>query len=239
MTDFSPGIRPVPTATDPASDDSQSAKDKAVEVAQSGKQAVGEVAQTASNAAKDIAHETKRQASDLVGQTRDQLGEQVTVQQSSLVDTLRSLGDQLAAMTDDVQADGTAVDVATKARDKARGAADWLDGREPSEVLDEIRRFGRERPAVFLVGATLAGVVAGRLTRGAVAVHADDSSSGPDHGSAAVSGSTDAKPAPVPSMGTAAPRHDALSAPISAYHPAQPENQPGQSGYQAGRTVTP
>jgi hypothetical protein len=231
MTDFSPGNRPAPTTTD----DDASAKDKAADVAQSGKQAAGEVAQTASIAAKDVAQETKRQASDLLGKTRDQLTEQVSAQQSSLVDTLRALGEQLGAMTEDVHEDGTAVDVATKARDKARGAADWLDHRDPSEVLDEIRRFGRDRPAVFLLGATLAGVAAGRLTRGVVAAHADnrpdDSSGGSADPSGGIAGSADAKPAPLPPIGTPAPRHDALTAPIPSYQPAQPA--------QPRRTATP
>ena len=76
-------------------------------------------------------------------------------------------------MTDHVEESGTAVDVASKARDQAHGAADWLDNHEPSQVIDELRTLGRQQPGKFLLGALLAGVVAGRLTRGVVAVHTD------------------------------------------------------------------
>jgi hypothetical protein len=220
MTDFSRGTSPAR----PTTDGGPSAKDKAADVAQTGKQAASEVAQTATGAAKDVAQETKRQASDLLGKTRDELNEQVSVQQSSLVDSLRSLTDQLGAMTDNAHKDGTAVDVATKARDKARTAAEWLDGRDPNQVLDEVRKFGRDRPGAFLLGAVLAGVVAGRLTRGAVAVHADDSSD-----SSSPVATRPAVPGTRPPTEPSAPRHDALSAPIAPY----------QSAYEPGRTVTP
>lgn len=44
---------------------------------------------------------------------------------------------------------------------------DRLDEREPSELLDELRRFARRRPGAFLLGAFAAGAVAGRVARGA------------------------------------------------------------------------
>jgi hypothetical protein len=62
--------------------------------------------------------------------------------------------------------------------------ADWLDGREPGQLLDEARNFARRRPGVFLVGALAAGVVAGRMTRGVVAAHTSDDSSGQAGGAA-------------------------------------------------------
>ena len=45
----------------------------------------------------------------------------------------------------------------------------WLDNHEPADLLDEVKRFARRRPGAFLALAAAAGVVAGRLTRGAVA----------------------------------------------------------------------
>ena len=41
----------------------------------------------------------------------------------------------------------------------------WSD-RKPGQVVDEMQSFARRRPAVFLVLAAGAGLVAGRLTRG-------------------------------------------------------------------------
>lgn len=151
------------------------AKDAAADVASSGKQAAADVAATGKQAAADTLDQTKQQAGDLLGKTRDQVNEQVEVQKSSTVQTLRALGDQLASMTEHTDQDGTAVDVAARLRDRARSAADWLDHRDPNQVLDEVRQFGSERPGAFLFGAAVAGIVAGRLTRGVVDVHRKDS----------------------------------------------------------------
>lgn len=176
-----PSTSPAHAANDP------SAKDQAKDIAQTGKQAAGEVAHTAVDAAKDVASETKDRASDLYAQTKSQLGDQVVSQKGAVVEGLRSLVDQLSAMTDDVHEGGTAVDVASKARDQARSAADWLDGHEPSQIVDELRTLGRQQPGRFLLGALVAGVVAGRLTRGVVAVHTDDHAENKGDSSSAVS----------------------------------------------------
>jgi len=203
--------RPVNSPAHAAND--PSAKDQAKDVAQSGKQAAGEVAQTAADAAKDVAGETKERAADLYAQTKSQLGEQVVSQKGAVVEGLRSLGDQLAAMTDHIDETGTAVDVATKARDHARNAADWLDGHEPAQVVDELRTLGRQQPGRFLLGALLAGVVAGRLTRGVVAAHTDDSET--DSGS-----TTNQPPAAAPA-----------TAPAISSPPVSPAGYTAGSGY--------
>lgn len=179
-----------PSAGRASPDNEASARDKAAAVAQSSQQAASEVASTATDAAKDVVAETKQQAGDLLGKTRTQLTEQAQLQQGAMATTLRDLGDQLAAMTDTNQ-DGTAIDLARKARDRAHSAADWLEERKPTEVVDELRRVGRERPGQFLLTALLAGIAAGRLTRGAVEVHTDDT--GPD--------ATSQHQAPEPSLG--------------------------------------
>jgi hypothetical protein len=167
--------QPDASVTDKALD----AKDKALDAAQTGKQAAGEVAQTAADSAKHVAQETSKHARDLLGQTREQLTEQASAHQDSLASGLRSFSDELTEMTANVDTDGTAVELATQARDRTRSAAEWLEGRSPSEVLDEVRTLGRDHPAMFLAGALAAGVVAGRLTRGVVAVHTDSASDSP------------------------------------------------------------
>jgi uncharacterized membrane protein YccC len=176
-TPLPPADRPSPAPSDgkPDVQNLSEAKDKAADAAQAGKQAVSDVAGTATDAAKDVAQQASEQAKDLVGKTRSQLSEQASAQQHSLVETLRDLGDQLAGMAD-TDKDGTAVELVTQARDYARNAADWLDQREPSQVVDELRDLGRRRPGAFLFGSAMAGVLAGRLTRGVAAVHKNSGS---------------------------------------------------------------
>ncbi len=61
---------------------------------------------------------------------------------------------------------GLAADVAHQVAERARSLSRHLDGREPSELLDDVRRFARQRPGTFLLGALAAGVIVGRLARG-------------------------------------------------------------------------
>jgi hypothetical protein len=51
--------------------------------------------------------------------------------------------------------------------DRARQVGARLDGREPQELLDDVRGFARRRPGTFLLGSLAAGVLVGRLLRGA------------------------------------------------------------------------
>lgn len=157
-------------------------KERAGDAAQAAKQAGSDVASTATDKAKDVAQEAKRQARDLAGEARDQLSGRIGDQHQNLISNVRSLAAELEAMargesSSDGGSGGVAHELVSQAGDRARGIADWLDGREPNELLDELRSFARRRPGTFLLGATLAGVAAGRLTRGVVASHTEDSSS--------------------------------------------------------------
>jgi hypothetical protein len=57
---------------------------------------------------------------------------------------------------------GEAVRRAATVADRAAG---WLDERDPGEMLDDVRRYARQHPGMFLAGAAVAGVLVGRLTR--------------------------------------------------------------------------
>lgn len=157
--------------------DDASMKDKAAESAHAGAQAAGEVAQSTAGHAKEVAGEAQSQARNLVGEARDQLRSQAGDQHRNAVSNLRSLGDELRSMAGGSQQNGVATDLVSRVADRSLGAADWLDGRQPADLLEELRDFARRRPGAFLAGALVAGAVAGRLTRGAVAAHTDDGSS--------------------------------------------------------------
>lgn len=171
--------RPLPSGGSGSSGDTgdsdPSAKEKAAQSAQAGKQAASEVASTAADKAKDVAQETKQQARNVLGQAQDQLKQQTATQHQNLVSNLHAIGDQLGSMAQNSDQSGYATDLVSQAGDRAHSAASFLESREPSELVDELRRFARQKPGLFIVGALAAGVVAGRLTRGVVAVHKDDS----------------------------------------------------------------
>jgi hypothetical protein len=179
MSDY-PAPPHAPSAPD---EDSAPLKEKASDAAQAVMQASTDVAQTAATKAKDVAQETSKQARDLLGEARDQFSQQAGSQHRSLVTNLRSLGDELGGMTQHSEQSGVATELVSQARDRVHGVADWLDGRDPSEIVDDLRSLARRRPGTFLLGAALTGVVAGRLTRGVAAIHTTDTGTAPQQSS--------------------------------------------------------
>jgi hypothetical protein len=73
---------------------------------------------------------------------------------------------------------GPAHELVRQATDKIEDLAGWLQNREPADLLDEVRSFARRKPGTFLLGAAVAGVVAGRLTSGVKKAHTGNGSSG-------------------------------------------------------------
>jgi hypothetical protein len=154
------------------------AKDQAGTVASTAVQAGSQVASTAADQAKQVTQETRRQAQDLVQQGRQQLQEQARTGQQKAGQGLSSLAQELRSMVEGGQtSSGPATDLVRQAGDKLEEFAGWVQNREPGDLVNELRGFARRRPGVFLLGAAVAGVVAGRLTTGVVAAHRDDSPS--------------------------------------------------------------
>ena len=156
------------------------AKDEARNVGQTAAQAGSQVASTAADQAKQVTQETKRQAQDLIQHGRSQLQEQARTGQQKAGQGLTDIAQQLRTMVDGSEQtpSGPAADLVRQAGDKVEELAGWLQSREPGDLVDEVRAFARRKPGVFLLGAAVAGVVAGRLTTGVVAAHKDASSSG-------------------------------------------------------------
>jgi hypothetical protein len=156
------------------------AKDQARNVGQTAQQAGSQVAGTAADQAKQVTQETKRQAQDLVQQGRSQLQEQVRGGQQKAGQGLSEIAQQLRIMVDgsDQTPTGPAADLVRQAGDKVEEIAGWLQDREPGDLVAEVRNFARRKPGVFMLGAAVAGIAAGRLTTGVVAAHKEENSSG-------------------------------------------------------------
>ena len=143
------------------------------------KDQAGNVASAAGEQAKNVAGEAKTQARNLMSETQDQVRVQASQQKNKAAGGLRDVSMQLRSM-----ADGTATgqqtmvtDWARQASDKVQELATWIENREPGDLVNEVRDLARRKPGTFLLGAAAAGVIAGRLTRSAVDVKRDDSSS--------------------------------------------------------------
>jgi hypothetical protein len=156
------------------------AVDEAKNVGQTAAQAGTQVASTAADQAKEVVQETQRQAQDLLEQGRAQLKEQTVSQQQKAAQGLSSLASELRGLADGSSsgAPGPARDLLQQASGLVENFATTLQNREPGELLDEVRNFARRKPGLFLLGAAAAGVLAGRLTSGVKAAHADSGPSG-------------------------------------------------------------
>jgi hypothetical protein len=180
----------TPTQPPPSSSSTASttdvAKDEARNVGQTAAQAGSQVASTAADQAKQVTQETRRQAQDLVQQGRQQLQEQARTGQQKAGQGLSEVAQQLRSMVEgDQTPSGPAADLVRQAGDKVEELAGWLQQREPGDLVNEVRSFARRKPGLFLLGAAVAGVVAGRLTTGVVAAHKE---SGPSTGSQQLTG---------------------------------------------------
>lgn len=166
----------------------ESAKHEAVDLKDTATDAAKDVAGTAKDEAASVAHETKAQAVDLFHQTRRELSDQAATQQQRAAAGLSALSDELGSMARNSDGSGIAADLVQRVSDRASSAAAWLDSRDPSGVLDDVRSFARRRPVVFIGAAVVAGIVAGRLTRALIANAQDDAPTGASGSPARASG---------------------------------------------------
>lgn len=161
-----------------SSSTTDTAKEQAGQVAQDAKESGKQVAGTAAEEGKQVLAEGRRQVQDLTAQAGQQVDEQTRVQKDKATAGLRDLADELHAIASgNGGQSGIATDLAQQAATRVHDVAGWLESRNPGEIVDELRGIARRRPGAFLLGAVAAGVVAGRLTRGAVdAARSDDDS---------------------------------------------------------------
>jgi hypothetical protein len=126
------------------------------------------VGQVTGEEVKNVAGEAAAQVRNLADEARAQVQEQSRSQRDRLVSTLSTFGDDLDSMSREGSGtSGLAADVVRMASDRARQLSSRIEGREPQELLEEVRSFARRRPGTFLLGSLAAGVLAGRLLRGA------------------------------------------------------------------------
>jgi hypothetical protein len=217
------------------------AKDEARNVGQTAAQAGGQVASTAADQAKEVVHETQRQATDLLHQGRSQLRDQAVGQQQKAAQGLSSLASQLRGMADGTSdgAPGPARDLIQQASGKLEELGHWLQNREPADVLDEVRAYARRKPGTFLLGAALAGVLAGRLTSGVKAAHTGSGSLLSSGGSSGGQHSADAGYATTSNYVDPTPAYSGYESSTYGQHSTYPETT-GTPGYgQTTGTGTP
>lgn len=141
------------------------AKNEAKQVGQEGKEAAKDVAGTAASEAKSVAAEAGSQAKDLMGTFTSEVKNQAGTQQQKVTDGIRSISDELKAMAEKSDNEMVA-NLVRQASQRTDTAASWLENRDASDILDDVKSFARRKPGAFLTIAAGSGVLIGRLTRG-------------------------------------------------------------------------
>ena len=194
-------------------------KDTAVENAQ---QVVG----VAKDEVGRVVGQATGQAKDLLEQGRTEITSQLSTQQQRLGSLVHSFADELGTMASKSDKSGPLTDLAQQGSRRVGELAHQLETAQPGELLESVRNFARRRPAAFLIGSALAGVVVGRLSR-SLASEAHD---------AKVANETPALPAS--SYGTTAPAYSTPAAPVTTGYDTGAygtgTSGTGTSGYETG-----
>lgn len=142
------------------------AKSAAQDVAGDAQTAAASVAGTAKDEALTVKDDAVEQGLTLVREARGTLGTQASEQVTRFSGALRSLSDDLERLSRGEQVEqGLATELAGQATARAGAVADWFEGKEPLDLLEDVKSFARRRPVAFLGLAAGIGLVAGRLTR--------------------------------------------------------------------------
>jgi hypothetical protein len=176
--------------TSDSSDTKDVAKEEARATGQQAKEGARHVAEVGKDEVKNVAQETSQQAKELWQQTRTQLLDQSAQQQTRVAEGLRSLSQELSGMARGSDQQGVASDLAQQASQRMGDVAGWLDQRDPGSLVSEVKQFARQRPGAFLAAAAVIGLVGGRLSRGLVADHQDQSDAASHSGTSASAGAS-------------------------------------------------
>jgi ElaB/YqjD/DUF883 family membrane-anchored ribosome-binding protein len=152
--------------TTPASTGDGAGKvEAAKEVAGRAAERAGDVAGEAQAQVQAVARQAKDQVKDLVDRGRRDLGDEAAARGRQAAGSVRTLADQIGALADgDPQAAGPLTDLLQEGRDRLQSFAGRLDD-GPNAVFEDVRRFARRQPLLFLATAGALGFVAGRMVR--------------------------------------------------------------------------
>jgi hypothetical protein len=176
---FLTGALPVPPDISPpapesssdsggkASDIKDSAKQQAAQVGSKATDAAGATVNTAKEQIGNVAQEAAGHAKNLWSQTSGDINDQATQQTQRLTTNIRQLAEHLTGMADSGESGTPAQSLVREAGQRAHGVADYLDGRQPGDFVTDLQQFGRRKPGTFLLGAAVAGFLAGRLVKAA------------------------------------------------------------------------
>lgn len=154
------------TARDEAGATASTAANEAGEVAGTAAEGAKQVAGEATRQVREVAQEATEQARTLARQATDQLRSQAQEQTSRAADNLRQLSRQARSLAEgNTEEAGQIGDYVQRFADRASGLADRLETSGFEGVVQDVQRFARRRPMLFIGLAAAAGFAAARIAR--------------------------------------------------------------------------
>jgi hypothetical protein len=123
-----------------------------------------ELKDTAAEHAGAVASEAKQQARNVMDETRGEIGRQLDEQGRRAGQAARHASEQLHTMADSAEP-GVVTDITRQLGDGLANVAQSVEQGGVQGVADDLRRFARRQPGLFLAGAGIAGFVVARLLR--------------------------------------------------------------------------
>jgi len=216
-------------AKEQAKQAASTAADEGKHVAGVAKEEAKNVAAVAKGEAANVAGEAKAQARNLLGEAKTQVSDQAVTQRDRVVGTLQSFSSDLQKMARGESAEGgMAQELLRQVADRAQSIGTQIENKQPAELLDEVRRYAQRKPGAFLLGSLVAGVLAGRVTKGAKEASSSDSSSGQagyagystGYATGSVYDDTRGTAAGYPTAGTGYPESDPVYPAVDPVYPA-------------------
>lgn len=125
----------------------------------------GEVANQASDQVRHVTQEATQQARELADRARQDLREQAQQRSEHVAGSMRTLADRLGSLAEGNTSEaGPLLEYLREGQYRINEWAGRLD-EGPDAVFDEMRRFARRKPMMFLAGAGVLGFLAGRMVR--------------------------------------------------------------------------
>lgn len=149
----------VETSSSGVPEQAQAAKDEAINQA-------GVLKETALEHVGTLTSDAKDRATDVARDVRRELESQGDSQAKRAASMLHDVGTQLTDMASGAEP-GPVQQVTRQLADKSRQVATRLDEDGVQGVGDDLRRFARRQPGLFLAAAGLAGFVVTRVLRNA------------------------------------------------------------------------
>ena len=125
------------------------------------------VAGSAQDKAKDVANEAQDHARRLVVDARSRARDQAEDQTARASEAARDASRQLSDMADGADQDSYLTSLTRDGANRLDRIATRLDEGGLDGAIEEVRRFGRQRPGAFIAVAFGAGLLAGRVLRNA------------------------------------------------------------------------